>query len=176
MNNIWNFLSDTDNIKTIISVSAFILSVINTFYLFLTQRPKIRVNFKEYSFLNTLSDKPFLLGVIIDNKSRLPISISKMNLSVDNVKYEFSWIPIIIYTSDFSQNKKILEKASVHSLTFPQNINSLGSCCGYFTIITKGQFDSNKLKKSKCILEVFTSRGKKSFKIDFSNLDNKLSR
>lgn len=176
MNNIWKFLSDNDNITTVISMLAFILSVINTFYLIFTQRPKIKVGFKEYTFLNTLSDKPFLLGVIIDNNSRLSVSISKMNLIVDNEKHEFSWMPIIIYNSNLYQNNKIFEKASVHSLTFPQNISSLGSCCGYFAIITKGQFDSNKLRKSKCVLEVFTSRGRKKFKVDFSNLDNKLSR
>ncbi len=176
MNNIWKFLSDNDNIKTVISVLAFILSVINTFYLFFTQRPKIKASFKEYTFLKNICDKPFLLGVIIENKSRLPVSISKMNLSVDNVKYEFSWIPIILYNSNLSQNDKVFEKTSVHSLTFPQHISSLGSCCGYFAIITKDQFDAYKLRDSKCILEVYTSRGKKSFKIDFSNLDNKLSR
>lgn len=119
MNNIWKFLSNNDNITTIISVLAFVLSMINTFYLIFTQRPKIKVSFKEYTFLKNLPDKPFLLGVIIENKSRLSVSISKMNLNINDTKYEFSWIPIIICNTNLSQNNNTLDKVSVHSLTFP---------------------------------------------------------
>lgn len=176
MNNILNFLSDNDNIKTVISVLAFILSIINTFYLIFTQRPKIKVNFKEYTFSKNMPDTPFLLGVIIENKSRLSVSISKMNMSINNTKYEFSWIPIIICNTNLSQNNNTLDKVSVHSLTFPQHISPLSSCCGYFSMASKGKFNADELKKSKCKLEVFTSRGKKSFKIDFLTLENKLSR
>ncbi len=175
MNNIWKFLSNNDNITTIISVLAFVLSMINTFYLIFTQRPKIKVSFKEYTFLKNLPDKPFLLGVIIENKSRLSVSISKMNLSINDTKYEFSWIPIIICNTNLSQNNNTLDKVSVHSLTFPQHISPLNSCCGYFSMASKGIFNADELKKSKCKLEVFTSRGKKSFKIEFLNLENKLS-
>lgn len=177
MNNIWKFLSDTDNIKTLISTLAFILSLINTAYLIYTQRFKLNASFKEYTIVDSICDKPLILGTIIENYSRVPTSVSRMYLYINNKKYEFSWFPQIVFSSSFndkSENKS--STADVWSLCFPQNISSLGSCCGYFVVRTEGKFNVDDLKKSNCRIEIHTNRGKRKFKIDFSTLDCKLSR
>ena len=76
MNNICKFLSNNDNITTIISVLAFVLSMINTFYLIFTQRPKIKVSFKEYTFLKKFARQTFSAW----SYNRKQVKIVRINL------------------------------------------------------------------------------------------------
>jgi len=176
VNYIFDYLADNDNVKTFISVLAFILSVSNTAYLLITQRFNLKVLFKEYTIIDKIDDKPFILGLIIENKSRLPVSVSRMFLHINKEKFEFSWFPQIVFSSVLNQSEKTLSQSDTYSLCFPQNISSLGSCCGYFAIRSNNNFTIDDLKKSKCRIEIHSNRGKRSFKIDFSVLDCKLSK
>lgn len=172
----FDFFNNNDNIRTMTSVLAFILSLSNTIYLVFTQRFKIKVRFKEYVFINKIKDKPLILGMVIENPSRLPVSVSRMFLHVNKQKFEFSWFPQIIFESNLKQKENIIDKSNIYSLCFPQNINSLGSCCGYFALCSDNKFDINDIKQAKCKIEIHSNRGKRKFKIDFSFLDYGLSR
>lgn len=171
----FDYLNDNDNVKTLISVFAFILSFLNTAYLLCTQRFRIKISFKEYTIIENISDKPLILGTVIENLSRVPVSVSRMYLYVNNEKFEFSWFPQLIFASNLTQNGKKQSKANIYSSCFPQNISPLGSYCGYFAVISRDTFTVDDLKKAKCRIEIHSSRGKRRFKIDFSNLDCKLN-
>ena len=176
MNSIFNYFNDNDNIRTLTSVLALILSLSNTIYLIITQNFKIKVKFKEYVFIDKINDKPLILGVIIENQSRLPVSISRMFLHINRERFEFSWFPQLVFESNLHRNEKSLNESNIYSLCFPQNINSLCSCCGYFVVRSDSKFDVNDLKQSKCKIEIQSNRGKRKFKIDFSVLGYGLSR
>lgn len=175
MNYFFDYLNNNDNVKTLMTVLAFILSFLNTAYLLCTQKFKLKISFKDYTIIKSLSDKPLILGISIENLSRTPISVSKMYLYINNEKFEFSWFPLPVFTSSITQNGKKQNEIDVYSLYLPQNISSLGSCCGYFVVKSEGAFTIDDLISSKCSIEIHSSRGKRRFKIDFSVLENKLN-
>lgn len=151
--------------RTIISVLAFILSLSNSIWLYCVNRLKLHIVFKGVSIAKELEEKPLLANMAIENHSRLPISISRIVLYIDNVPFEFSWNTILIYNDKFTVDGKCVHNYNKRSVEIPLTISALGVVGGKFLIAPSNGMNEETLNSAKLKLQVFTNRGKKIFAI-----------
>lgn len=145
-----------ENITLIISLLGLILSISNTTYLFIVNRKSLKVTFKKYIDCNPIDNSMFF-NLIIENRSRTKISISRMFLVIDNLKLEFDAYPSPIFSRIDKTGKKVDSSITLYSQTLPKDIDGLCSIGGLFEI---EKFPFKEFYKVNSItLEIYTSRG-----------------
>ncbi len=161
-----NLLKSLD-LRTIISVLAFFLSLGNTLWLCCVNRLRLRVTFKAITQVDTLQDKPLLINMAIANRSRLSVSISRMILYIDGHAIDFSWNTIFVYTDQISVGHESVADYTKRSVEIPVTIPSLGIIGGKFLIELNNpqEIQKDSLESASLKLEVHTNRGKRSFKL-----------
>lgn len=151
--------------ETIISISAFILSLINTIYLLFSNKKHIDFVINSYSSYKVKNKTFYIFNIEIYNKSRLPISIT--NIIFNDIHNEFQVIksPRLILEKEKTQNSQIKLHQELHSAKFPININGLSSIQSFIVM-----YGSNDYKNLTSLIKVCTNRGKIKKHINFNNL------
>lgn len=173
MNELFEFVSN-DYISTYVALAGFIISVINSVYLISSNSFKISLVLKSFAFCDNHDGHPTYFELTIENKSRVPISISRMFLIINSQKYEFQWETERIGHFEFKTNGKVTEEYSTYSLTLPQNITGMGAIGGFFFVPTDDSITKTDFLNSQLWIEIHTNRGKKRFKVDLAKLSEHL--
>jgi hypothetical protein len=161
-----------DYVCTYIALAGFIISIVNSIYLVSVNSFKAALVQKSYAFCDNRNGHPAYFELAIENKSRIPMSVSRMFLIINNQKYEFQWETERIGHFAFKTNGKVTEEYSTYSLTLPQNISGMGAIGGFFFVPTDDLISRSDFINSQLWIEIHTNRGKKKFKIDLSKLSD----
>ena len=156
-----------NQITFIIAVLSFILSVYNFLHSLFTNRANLKIIYKLHTVCNNLLDYPIIFNLVIENKSRLDISISRLFLKVNDCMYEFDSEPNWIGEKTRRTGNNITDKITLHSLVIPQTISGLGAIGGYFYVGTYKNFKFNKSDQVTIIAH--TNRGKFKYPINFGD-------
>ncbi|MBA8935837.1 hypothetical protein [Clostridium beijerinckii] len=160
-----NNLLTKETITFLIAIIGFLLSLFNTLYLLLSNRKNINLIYKYHEECSRLRNKPIYFEFIIENRSRLNISISRMFLNVNETTFEFSSSPEFIYEHTRSNGSCVVDRKVFYSNTLPQTISGLGVLGGFFWVDTSDDFEYDRLYKSDISISLHTNRGKLTFPI-----------
>lgn len=169
MDSLFDIVSN-DYIRTYIALAGFIISTVNSIYLIGTNSFNINLIQKSYAFCEREQCHPAYFEFSIENKSRLPVSISRIYLIVDNNKYEFQWEKQRIGRHEFRTGNEVTEAYSTYSITLPQVIQGCGVVGGFFYVETEESLIEKDFLNSEISVEIHTNKGKKKFKTDLSKM------
>lgn len=159
-----------DNITLAIAIAGFLLSVINIVKDLILNRSKISINLDRATMLLYRSNHPILFRMIVENKSRLPICISRMFLVCNGKTFEFEWIPERVFNGTERQGEQVLDSNNQYSTSLPSVAQGLGAIGGFFFVYTDNDYTIDDLIRYPSKIIVNTNRGKKKFNI---KLDDK---
>lgn len=156
----------------IIALLALILSIYNWCYDFVHNKANINLIFKTCKLLENVSGKPLSFHLIIENRSHLDVSISRMFLIIGNTSYEFDSLPN--YVMEFSSPHDIKH---IFSKELPFKITGLGTFGGFFNVNTEENHNivKNELFNEPISITIHTNRKLvKTFKIDINQANTHL--
>lgn len=169
MNNLFDIVSN-DYISTYIAVAGFIISVANSIYLMSINSFNINLVQKSYSFCSDEEKHPVYFEFAIENNSRTTVSVSRMYLNVNKMKYEFQWEKERIGHCTFRTGNVVEEVYSTYSIALPQIIQGCGVVGGFFYVETEDTLKEDEFMNSEISIEIHTNRGNKTFKTDLSKM------
>lgn len=169
MNNLFDIVSN-DFISTYIALAGFIISIANSIYLICINSFKVSLITKSYAICSDLEGHPIYFELAIENNSRIPLSVSRMYLNVNEKKYEFQWEKERIGHFEFRTNGIVTEEYSTYSETLPQIIQGCGVVGGFFYVETEDALKEDEFMNSEISIEIHTNRGNKTFKTDLSKM------
>lgn len=143
----------------IISIASLLISLSTCIYNALSKRKKISLSILEYYY--GYGENQFLLS--IENCSHLPISISRIFITIGNKSYECRKIPTVVRITKHieEQNVKINE---ISTLPIPIPLASLGGLSGYVVFPKSPKVFENQ--DTLVNFQLYTNRGKiKSLKV-----------
>ncbi|MCO7137682.1 hypothetical protein NIF40_09110 [[Clostridium] leptum] len=143
-----------ENLVAIISGLAFILSLSSWIYTFITQRKKLSIRLVEAKSKNEMT----ILQVLIENRSRLPISITRIQLVINEESIDCVTTPEIVLETKTSQGKEVISRRDYYSMDMPINIGSLGAVGGY--LLFRGPQCMLPNDATSVILVVCANRGR----------------
>ena len=147
-----------ENITFLIAVIGFLLSLWNFLKELWYNRSKINIRFKNQAPIISLGDKCLRIELSIENKSRIPISISRMFLVYKDIEYEFEWIPRLVVYDHIKEQNNIHDIMKNCTLALPTTIPGLGVYGGYFIAVINEDFYSDI--KNDYFLKIQTNRKK----------------
>ena len=149
-----------------IALVGFLLSLWNFFTPLLKNRCNIQIDCKDFitaSHLKRGGKMPMYLSLIINNKSTLPISISRLFINIDQQTFEFTWIPQVVHQSRLTCRDTILDSTIVKTHPIPVQIPSLNLTSGYFCAFVDSSLTDEILLKAHCSITLHTNRGVKNY-------------
>lgn len=150
-------------VTTIVSIIALVLSIGNAIYIFVCNHKKIDLKLNSYT-KNIVNGKyAYIFDILIENKSRLPISINSLKIIKEKKEITFNPNPKLISEITSRSGKTITDKASLYSTAFPINILGLNDNREFF------ELSNNENLEGKCIIKILTNRGKVSKKINLND-------
>lgn len=90
-----------------------------------------RVNFSLEICSKHMSPKGILLYVCFTNKSRLPVSITKISLLHCGLHIQCNPIPKLVFSSTSKTGDRITNEEKHYSISIPINLNPLSASSGY---------------------------------------------
>lgn len=153
------------NITTVLSIIGLILSLFNILYLVYTNRKHFHFRVIRLSLLEDYPNHPIELEIEFDNKSRLPIGISRVLIQVQGKKYLADWKARILFNETQKVGKEINDRVQTYTLSLPQNMMGLWSTEGSFYIETSDDFDPQTLLNDDSKIIIYTTRGIKKYSI-----------
>lgn len=157
-----------DNITLALAILGSILSTFNFVKNLITNRKRLSVNFDRATILLCRTNHPILFRMIIENKSRLPICVSRMFLECNGKKFEFEWVPEYVHHAAEKQGKQILTHNEHLSTGFPSIAQGLGAIGGFFFLYTDKDYTGDDLVKHPVQLILNTNRGKKKIPLNLN--------
>lgn len=149
-------------ISALISLCALMVSIWHWISDYIKEKPNINLTLRGYR-PKGLSQKinPFaVFSVIIENKSKLDIAITRMYLTVKGETLEFEWQE----KSSVFNNKLVIQNQKL-----PIHIVGMGAFGGHCLIFEKSEtnINLNNLSNTPFSIKVITSRGySKTFKFE----------
>lgn len=171
MNQILHFICNIfskENITFAIAITGFILSIYNFVHERRQNKMKLAVTYKNHHLSNS-DQKGLNISLCIENLVKEPIAISRMYLILNSKKYEFFWIPQIIYYADFKKNNKILDEIKIHSVELPTRLEGNGVIGGFFFVKLDRIFTDEELKVSNPSITIYTNKGIQTYSIEINN-------
>lgn len=153
MNELLEFIKS--HYSSILSISAFIISLINLVYLVLTNRKNLKFNIINYTIANVNNKKFYIFNIELINKSRLPISINEITIKDNKEKYKIIKSPRMLAEKDRTRNSEIIRHQEIHSAKFPINVLGLSSEQRFIVM-----YGPEKIKSNNSIIIISTNRGK----------------
>lgn len=148
-------------IVDIIGIAGFILSVINVFYHYISNRKRITICFGNYA-LNVFDRKNnkelLIIHFKIANLSQIPISITRIQILVNETLFDSDVRPHIAEEFTWSHGDKPYHSVVIESKILPININSLGAESGYIAFVVPRDKISDFEKALN--FRICTNRGK----------------
>lgn len=122
------FLS-RDNITLAIAVLGAVISLCNSASGFLHSRQNFRIHIIKITHVGE-----FLVAYLcLENKSRLPISITSLSTIIGGKKYSGFSIPPHTFKSVFYENDVRVSYRECQTMIFPINLGSLSGASGYIS-------------------------------------------
>ncbi len=141
-------------ISLIVAICSALATLANWFYTFSKNRKNYRVQVLEIG--NDLGI--YVLTVSFENLSRLPLSITRFSLILNEEIFDCDFLPAVITETSKWSGGKVIDKTKHYSLPFPVNLGSYSAQSGHVRFqIPLGykQLISNTLPVRVC-----TNRGK----------------
>jgi hypothetical protein len=152
----WN----KENISLFIAVAGLSLSIYSVIRQAYFSRAKLRITYRSHYCSETTS-----FNLIIENCSRLDISISKMALVINSRECDFLYSPKTVWATEIKSGGEVKSRKEIDSIIFPQTISGLGSIGGYFAIVLDSKTNKILGKPCEIVIKVFSNRGIFSFPI-----------
>lgn len=146
--------------EAILSVLAFIISMINLIYLLFTNKKKIAFKIENYTSSKVDSKNFYMFNIEFINKSRLPISINDLIIIDGTNTYSIIKSPRLLAEKTTTRNKEVIRHQEVHSAKFPINITGLTSKQKFIVMYGPEKFQDEKVK-----IILLTNRGTRKKKI-----------
>lgn len=163
----WQFLVVyKESITFFIALIGFLLSLWNFFDPMVKNRCNLQVDCKDFitaSHLERDEKMPIYLSLSINNKSSLPISISRLFITINHQTFEFTWIPQVVHQAQLTCKDVILDSTIVKTYPIPVQIPSLNLISGYFCAFIDTSFSDEILLQSRCSITLHTNRGVKTY-------------
>lgn len=145
------------NWNLIISIAALVLSLSSWVYILITNRKKVNLVVDRYIDTYVHPKCIYTFFVIIENCSRLPISISKISICSGKSEFPFETLSKRVLAQRETQGSKVIRENEIYSCKFPLNLPSLSSSREFLRLEIQG---GNPLSFSKPVTFVFyTNRG-----------------
>ena len=167
MDNLSEFINNNifELISSVLGILGFILSVLTITINAYKNRCKVNVTYKGIRTIN--ENFPYIaFELIMENKSMLPVSVTRMFLKIDDSKYEFEYLPHQYYIDTY-RNNKTESVINVSSIPLPVNIDSLGAIGGCFYILNSDIIRNHVLNTPKIKMIIHTNR--RVIKSSFTN-------
>ena len=161
-----------ENITFLIAVIGFFLSVLNFIKNIMENRFKLKLEFKSAGIQNKFPNNPIYFEMLMENCSRLPVSIARIFLKIGSEQFEFDWKEHEIYCDKVIQNQKIVTTKTHYSSTLPHTIEGLGIWGRFFYVKTNETFHFDSFLKNNNTLILYTNRGKKKLKLPSISVNN----
>lgn len=152
-------LETLKTIGSITGVLGFIISVINFAYFFIIRRKNLNIRFgdigvREYYTPNDLLKVQFSF----ENKSQLPISITRVQLVINGTYYDCLRLPVIIEEVERKRNNVVYDRDTIKSTSTPLNLPSLGASSGFLSFqVPRGSLSNDE---TALTFRICTNRGK----------------
>ena len=161
MKQLINFI--INHYSTILSVSAFLISLVNLIYLLITNKKKLKIYFINFTIGEVNNKHFYMFNIELINESRLPISINEISFENNKETYKVIKSPRILAEKDIEHNNKIIKHQEIHSAKFPINIAGLSSEQKFIVM-----YGPKKLNDSFSKITISTNRGKITKKINLN--------
>ena len=146
--------------EAILSVLAFIISMINLIYLIFTNKKKIAFKIENYTSTDVDSKNFYMFNMEFVNKSRLSISINDLIFVDRTDTYSIIKFPKLLAEKSSTRNKEVARHQEVHSTKFPINITGLTSEQKFIVMYGPEKFENEEIE-----IILLTNRGKIKKKI-----------
>ena len=153
-----NFLTK-ENITLAIAIIGLVISTINFIYFFAVRKKKLMINFGDIGIKNYIRNSNILLTHYrFDNCSQLSISITRIQLIINNIRYDCDIRKHIAEKMEYSKNKDVYHKIISETDVLPINLLPLASQSGFLGFV----IPPNSLSKDEKALtfRICTNRGK----------------
>lgn len=119
------------NITFVISIAGFVISLINSLYLYVNHRKRLIVKFGPYGIRKHVDGEELvLIHYTFCNASQLPIAITRIQLFVANALYDSAFRKFQAEKSVYSVNNCVVCDTSTTTDILPINLCSLGAKSG----------------------------------------------
>lgn len=143
----------------ILGIAGFIISLINFVYFFIIRRKNIIVNFGSYGIKNYIKNqKMLLIHYRFDNNSQLSIAITRIQLVVNNKKYDCDNMPIIATKYRYKEGNETVYQHFTKTDVLPINLLPLASHSEYLGFVIPRDILSNV--ERVLTFRICTNRGK----------------
>lgn len=113
--------------EAILSILAFIISIINLIYLIFTNKKRISFKIENYTSSKVNNKNFYMFNIEFMNKSRLSISINDLIFIDGENSYSIIKSPRLLAEKNTTRNREVIRHQEVHSTKFPINITGLTS-------------------------------------------------
>lgn len=140
-------------------ILGFLLSAFNLAMLISQNRKRLKIRLGDAG-ISQLPDSRDLYKVAytIENCSRLPIAITRVQIQVAGKMYDCERLPFIIEKSEYRVGKEVIDRTLVKSRVLPINLLALAAESGFLAfVIPQGILSAND---KDLIVQIYTNRGK----------------
>lgn len=159
-----------DNITFLIAVFGFLLSVYNFLRELLQNRMSLHVTYKNHH-ISSHDKMGITLSLSIENKVKIPLSISRIFLNINNESLEFYWIPQFVFRATQSSKGNIYDEINIHTIPLPVQIEGYGIVGGFFFVKSSRTITNEELFSSKTSITIYSSKGIKTYPIIMNNIE-----
>lgn len=121
-------LFNRENITLVLSIFGSLGTVFTIFYNIVINRKNLNVRIVGYRYSDK---KSLLLYIAFENRSRLPISVTGINVMINGIWYSCAEPPITVLNETFRTGKIVTSHHEYKSLALPISLTSLGGTSGY---------------------------------------------
>lgn len=148
-----------DSIVSVLGIIGFIFSLINFVYFFIIRKKHLIIKFGEYGIRNFRDDKKLLIiDYRFDNASQLPISITNVQILIDNKFFDCYNRKTLAEEMVRKSNGIIIGRNISYTDKMPINLNSLASQSGFLAFPIPQ--DKLSVGEKSLNFRICTNRGK----------------
>lgn len=152
-------MSIFDLIGNITGILAFIISVINFVYFFVIRKKKLNVRFGDIGVRDSFNSNLLLkVHYSFENRSQLPISITRIQVVLNEKLYDCERLPQVIEEITRKRGTEIYDRDVLKSNSVPINLPALGATSGFLAFLVPQGTVSNSDKA--LTFRICTNRGK----------------
>jgi hypothetical protein len=156
--------ANRDIVLFVVSGLAFIMSLSSWVHTWTTQRRNLEISIIKYYKVSEYHY--FMLS--LENRSRLPITISRFKAMFGGEAVQCSLTPIIVKETTRTYGNSAVERTNLFSAQFPLAIGSLGGISEI--IVFQNSQEEPEDSPTHWIFQVYTNRGR-SFQVKLPRVD-----
>lgn len=140
------------------SIIALILSLLNLTYLIITNKKKIELNIRNYTYIKTSATAKsffYMFNVEFINKSRQPIAVTSMVFIDGDKSFEIDLEQQRVADKEKKRGQEVIERNKLDSADFPINLTGLTAIRKILIMHGDDNFQNEEIK-----VIINTNRGK----------------